>query len=131
MKNELIGAWSLVSCEVRAGDRILGRPFGIDAPGLITFSDSGYMSVIITPGLPPKEGASQQEARTDVLAFAGTYDMEGDAVTYHILVSIRPEQVGTDQVRLFTIDEGKLVLRTRPQVVNGEEQFGNIVWQRR
>jgi hypothetical protein len=130
MKNNLIGAWSLVSCDVRAGDRILTRPFGINPTGLIIFSDSGFMSVIITPGLSSEESSLQQQGPTSVLAFAGTYEIEADAVTYHALMSIRPELVGTDQVRLFAVSKDKLLLRTRPQVVNGEEQFGNIVWQR-
>jgi hypothetical protein len=47
------------------------------------------------------------------MAYAGTYDVEENKVTYHVLTSWRPEWIGHEQIRYFEI-KGKNLAITMP-----------------
>jgi hypothetical protein len=46
----------------------------------------------------------------DFRAYCGTFRYEGDQVVHVVEQSIFPNHIGTDQVRLVTLDGSKLVL---------------------
>ena len=68
---------------------------------------------------PPTSGGYTDAERADVHraivgAYAGTYAVEGNKVTYHVLTSWRPEWIGRDQTRYFEINGKNLTITTTP-----------------
>ena len=79
------------------------------------------MVMFLTAGdlKPPSAGSYTDVERADVHraivgAYAGTYTIEGNKVTYHVLTSWRPEWIGHDQTRYFEINGTNLTITTPP-----------------
>jgi len=47
-------------------------------------------------------------------AYAGTYSVEGNKVTHHIVASWRPDFIGDNQIRYIEINGNKLTIKTAP-----------------
>lgn len=137
--NPLVGAWSLVSFEVRAANGLVSYPYGSDALGHIIYSHDGYMSVtIMSAGRPDFEtsdllGGSLEEraeaARTYV-SYSGPYEVLDRRVVHHVEVSLFPNWVGGSQERFYELEEDRLRLSTAPMLLGGSEQQAHLIWAR-
>jgi hypothetical protein len=119
-ENSVIGTWQLTSFSLIVLDtKETGR---LDNPtGYIQFSPGGHMVMFLTAGeLKPPASGSYTDAeraavhRAIVGAYAGTYTVDGNKVTYHVLTSWRPEWIGRDQIRYFEINGTNLTITTAP-----------------
>lgn len=96
------------------------------------------MSVVISydgrPRLSGERGTSPVEERAQAyvtsFAYAGTYELKGDAVVHHLEIASYPNWVGTDLIRTFVLDHDRLILRVAPRVVGGQMQSDELAWQR-
>ena len=86
---------------------------------------------------PPAAGHYTDADRADVHrgivgAYAGTYAVEGNKVTYHVLTSWRPEWIGRDQIRYFEIDGTKLTIKTTPVTFSrtGQSIIATLTFER-
>jgi Lipocalin-like domain len=139
---EILGAWRLVSYEVRAMDgTIIDYPFGEDADGFLVYTDDGYMSAqLMRRHRSPYDhpwgvgGLTEQSAAAarGYLAYSGPFDVDEDngTVRHHASISLYPNWVGGDQVRHAELRDGRLIL-----VAGVDDQFGpgaraSITWQR-
>ena len=135
----LRGTWRLVSWENRtmAGD--VTFPLGPDAVGYLTYTSDGYVFVALMraeraasaagdllAGTPDERAA----AAAGYVSYAGTYELRAGAVVHHVLASLFPNWVGTDQERLVEWDGGRLVLSTAPATFGGRLQTARLVWER-
>ena len=113
--NKIIGTWKLVSYEVEVqatGQR--GPVMGEKPTGYATFTPEGRVFFVLT-------GEARKPAKTDqeragllntLVAYSGTYSIEGDKWTTNVEVAWNPEWVGSKEVRSFKLDGERLVVLT-------------------
>jgi hypothetical protein len=139
MNNRLIGTWKLVA--VTAEDVETGAKtdhFGPNPDGYINYGPDGRMIVINTRGdrAKPNGAAPTRDEAADlfqgVLAYAGTYTVEGDTVTHHVDISWNESWTGTDQVRHARFDGERVHLSTKPNAdpVNGRMSVRTMTWRK-
>ena len=122
VENALVGTWQLKSFSLIVVDtKETSRPYGENPTGYIQFSPGGHMVMFLAAGelKPPASGSYTDAERADVHraivgAYAATYTVEGNTVTYHVLTSWRPEWIGRDQIRYFEINGTNLTIKTTP-----------------
>jgi Lipocalin-like domain len=119
-KEQIVGAWTLVSVTSEMDDGTKGEPFGSSPKGVIIFSNDGYFSLFQSRGELPKIAANDrakatpEEAQSIVassIAYYGTYSIDENtkvilvnlaASTYANVAAI-PNQKRT--ITLLTSDE--------------------------
>jgi hypothetical protein len=126
-KEEIVGAWSLVSVTSEMDDGNKGEPFGSSPKGVIIFSNDGHFSLFQSRAEIPKIAANDrakatpEEAQSIVassIAYYGTYSI--DEKTKVMLVNLAasvaaiPNQKRT--ITLLTSDELKF---DNPRTPNG------------
>ena len=122
---DIIGTWRLLSYVrevISTGERY--NQFG-DAPyGYLGYTPDGRMYGIFTDRAPemPANGA-EAEAPGTVVAYAGTYQLDGDRMVHHVDIAWNPAWTGTDQVRFLDLKDGVLTITTAPyrSYVDGRE----------
>jgi Lipocalin-like domain len=64
-----------------------------------------------------------------MIAYEGTYTIDGDKVIHHVDISCT--YTGTDQVRFFKVEGDTLTIRTAPNKspIDGREGVGILVWE--
>ena len=88
--------------------------------GVIHYSESGYMSVIMRFAKDPQNFK-------DIVAYSGTYKVVGDEIVHEVTMSARPEYEGQQLVRKFKLSaNGQLEL----EFENTPEFRKYAVWQR-
>jgi hypothetical protein len=139
MNDRLIGTWKLVS--VKARDLDSGEEsdaWGPDPDGYINYGPDGRMIVINTrSGRTKPTGATPtpQEAAElfqGMLAYAGSYTVNGDEVTHHVDISWNEAWTGQDMVRIARFDGDRVHLSTRPSPdpVNGRIGVRTMTWEK-
>ena len=145
-RQELIGAWRLVSIQIEGPTGPMLDPFyNEDSTGLLVYDASGWMSVQIVgqhrpameaPASRPTHDTPQAAAlKAAVLdtyyAYFGTwkYDEAAATVTHYIKSSLIPGETGASYSQAVTLEGGRLVFTTRREVAGGIA-VQKKVWQR-
>lgn len=137
--SSLAGSWMLVSFELRDEDGTVSRPWGDELSGMLTLTTDGRLSEQFSsahrPMLTHDDWVSASPAEIDraarhYFAYAGTYELDGDAVIYHIEVSLMPNWVGKTERRFWSISGHTLTTETPPLLVGGKMQVSTLVWRR-
>ncbi len=109
------GVWKLVSYEVEI--QATGQkepPMGKNPTGYVIFTPEGRVFFVLT-GEGRKPGKTVQE-RADlldtVIAYTGTYRLEGDKFITSVQVAWNPAWVGTEQSRSYKVEGQRLQLLT-------------------
>jgi len=109
--SQVLGIWKLVSQEIEV--RETGRmelPMGENPSGYAVFTQEGRVFFILTGEL--REAATNDEQRAGLLntlvAYTGTYRVEGDKWITKVEVAWNPEWVGSEQARFFKLDGDRL-----------------------
>ncbi len=141
-RQEILGAWALVSYELRAIDgTLIEYPFGDDAQGFLIYTDDGYMSAqLMRRDRPLYEhpsgagGTTEQSAAAarGYLAYSGPFDVdeENGAVRHHASISLYPNWAGRDQVRHADLRDGRLVLVADIVDASGSGARASLTWRR-
>lgn len=136
MADRLRGAWRLVEWRRIASDGTVSYPIGADAQGQLIYAENGRMAVQLMaagrPDLPtddPQGGdvAARAAAYSTYLAYFGSYELAGDSVVHYVDGSLFPNWSDDKQIRPFTIDGDKLVLRTPAMA---DHSVNELVWTR-
>jgi hypothetical protein len=138
---QIVGAWSLVSYEVRAADEIVQHPLGADAVGLLIYGPHRHMTVQIMASdrqrLRAQSEGSQRlselaAAAEGYLAYAGTYEVDEAArtVTHHVELGLIPNWVGRPQRRAVDLRADHLILTAEPPQFEGEMATPRLTWRR-
>jgi hypothetical protein len=154
-QNNFVGTWKLVSWETISTNGRTSYPFGKDAIGYITYSESGYMSATIMKAhrlniqvssaelmnarkvfLRPwllltalkyiKAITRYLQASANYVSYCGKYEIQAETVIHHVEISLIPDWIGTQQVRQFQFIGDRLVLVTPP--IGGNPQ--TLTWER-
>src|SRR5271168_2414228 len=142
-RQELIGAWRLLSIQIVGPSGPMADPFyDADSTGILVYDPSGWMSVQIAgQHRPAMEAASSRpthgtpELKAAVLdtyyAYFGTWDYEEATatLTHHIKSSLIPGETGMSYSQTVTLDGGQLVFTTRRELAGGAA-VQKKVWQR-
>ncbi len=140
MTHEIVGAWRLIatSATAEAGAPV-PAPFGTNPTGLLIYTAEGRMSATISYGerkplsiadrvcSPAEERAA---AFSTFIAYAGRYTLSEDRVIHHVELSLVPNWVDIDLVRLVRFEGERMVLRTPPISVGGVSEVVELVWER-
>jgi hypothetical protein len=138
-KNSVMGTWKLVCWEVRSADGQVTYPFSQDAEGYITYTEDGYVFVVVTTANRTLYasgdllGGTQQEkalAAETCVSYCGTYELKEDRIFHHVIVSSFPNWVGTSQERIIELTQNRLLLRTHPYLLDGKQQAASLLWER-
>ena len=102
----LVGTWKLMSFDMElqaSGEHI--QPMGKVPTGYLSFMSDGRMAVVITgEGRKPATSEADRAALFSTLvAYTGTYRVEGDRWITSVDASWNPAWVGTEQQRTYKI----------------------------
>ena len=117
--NPLVGTWRLVSFEMRDVDGRMAVQFGranrprLDVGDLLAGADAEIVA-----------------AARDYIAYCGTYEFHDDEVRHRVELSLMPNWIGGEMVRLVALDGDIVTLATPPVPVGGRQQVATLVWQR-
>jgi hypothetical protein len=146
-RQQLVGAWRLVSITVSDSGGDLADPFyQAGSEGIIVYDSSGWLSVQIaapnrrTFAIPESRSASRlpdPDARMRAAAFDtyysyfGTWDLDeaNAVVTHHVKSSLIPAETGLSYAQTVTLEDGRLTFTVR-DVNHGKETIRRKVWQR-
>lgn len=136
MSRDLVGAWRLLSCEIRRAD---GKVWYLYDVGYLIYSASGHMAVVLTQRDTPLFAsgdlrlASVEEksgAFDAVISYAGTYEVKGQTLYHHVEVSSFPNWVGVTLERTIRITGDRLTISTAPTLIDGEQQTAHLIFER-
>ncbi len=130
-----IGTWKLISWEVKQPDGTIHYLYGKDVVGYLIYTADGYMSSeIMDPGRQQSDpnflleiaaaqtlpDADRARAYNTYVSYCGTYTMEGNTVTHHVKAGLIPSWMGSEQVRHFKFDQGRLIIEPGNQKLTWE-----------
>jgi hypothetical protein len=83
-----------------------------------------------TGAVPTPEEAA--DLFKSMLAYAGTYTVEGNVITHHIEISWNEAWTGTHQERIATLDGNRVHLSTRPSpdLASGRMSVRTMTWEK-
>ena len=136
-REKLLGNWKLVSFfteDVQTKQR--SSVFGEHPNGFIGFTPDRFFAFAMAEGRKaPQTPEEQAAAYRTVVAYTGTWRLEGEKFIVKVDVAWNPAWVGTDQVRFWRVDGNKLFITTAPNSMpspDGTEKMviGNVVWEK-
>ena len=140
VKQQLVGTWRVTSFSILTTEtNETAHPYGENPIGYIQYSPGGHVVVFMQAGDPPKPATlpytDPERAKIHAGmfgAYAGTYNVEGNKVTHHIVASWRPDWIGGDQVRYFELDGNTLTIKTAPLISNltGKQSVATLTFER-
>lgn len=125
-KDQLVGAWQVVSFKAVAGDEI-SYPLGERPSGYIGFSPARFWVMLVDSTRKVPTSASLTDAEAVALmrssaAYTGKYDADpvqtadGIKITIHVDTASNQALAGTDRIFFMRVDRNKLTLKS-PSVV--------------
>jgi hypothetical protein len=135
----IVGTWKLVRVAATTADgKTLATPMGEHPNGLLTYTGDGRMSLLIThDGRPNLSGdrldsPAEERARafSTMVAYAGSYRLEGNRLVHHIEAASSQNWVGTDLPRTVSFSGKQMTLEAPMQRRHGVEQKFEQVWER-
>ena len=137
--SSLLGTWKLQSYTRELTDS--GRQynlFGEHPNGYLTYTSDGRMNAILTTeGRPKPVGAVptndlKEKLFGSMVAYAGSYTVDGSKVIHHVDISWNEAWTGTDQVRFFQLDGDTLTITTpvTKSPIDGQEGRSIVVWKK-
>jgi hypothetical protein len=132
-----LGTWALQSYTTE--DLATGQKtelLGAHPSGYLSYGPDCRMSaILIREGRKAPDGfvptdAERLELYNGLIAYAGTYNIEGDKVSHHVDASWNQSWTGTIQVRQFRIEGRTLYIKTLPakNALTGKESSSVLVW---
>jgi hypothetical protein len=135
----VVGSWRLLSwVQEDVESKIVQAVFGDNPVGVITYTSDGHMSVFIAN---PKRRAAGGPFATDaeaaalyrtMVAYSGSYSIDGNEVIHKVEVSWNEAWNGTDQHRFIEVKDNRLTIKTPTMVsqMSGKRSINTLVWER-
>jgi hypothetical protein len=137
MNDNVIGTWKLLSFDVEfqaSGEK--QQTYGPDPDGYIILTPEGRMMALVAakgrkPGLKVEE---QAELLRTMLAYTGTYRLEGKRFITKVDISWNQVWTGTEQERFFEVKGDHLTIVTawlpNPNLPDRPIVRGTLTWER-
>ena len=123
------GRWKLIAAEDMRPDGTVGRlPWGAHPAGTIVVQDGAcYLQIMSTdvPSFPAGQQSTVEQMKaaqlSTYIAYTGpcTIDEAAGKVTLQVQGAWRPDYVGTEQVRYFRFEGGKMFFGPGPNTQRG------------
>jgi Lipocalin-like domain len=134
-----VGTWKLVSYTTE--DLLTGQKTDLLGPhpsGFLSYSSDCRMSAILVkdsrtaPAASVATDTESIELYRGLIAYAGSYEIDGDKVRHHVEVSWNQAWTGTTQSRAFMVQGTTLYIRTMPakNSLSGKQSSSVLVWTR-
>jgi hypothetical protein len=143
LRDQLIGAWKLVSYEEKPVDGSPSfHPMSEQPMGIIMYTPDGYMSAPLSkPDRKPFasgdwfKGTPEEYGReaTTYIAYTGKFhvDEEAQKLTHSMFVSLFPNWIGQTQPRVVKIEGDYLYLHTASPIESGGKKVNSFLkWKR-
>jgi hypothetical protein len=137
--DKLYGTWQLVSftAQVVATGESVGT-FGKAPQGYLSYGRDGRMLVMMVKESRPRPSdiskmtdAERLELFNSMVAYGGTFKVDGSRITHNVDISWNENWTGTMQVRRFQIEGHRLILTQDPQVgADGRRTAAVLTWER-
>jgi hypothetical protein len=135
----LLGTWKMLAWKreiVATGERI--DVLGPDPVGFINYGADGRFYAIVVgrdrapPAATPATDAEKLTLFDSMLAYAGTYTLDEEKAVHHVDASWNQSWTGTDQIRYYKLDGGKLTISgaKAPDPYTGQEIIHRIEFER-
>jgi hypothetical protein len=135
----LYGTWRLLSNVrelVATGERV--DIFGKAPQGFMTYGRDGRMSAIVVgdnrprpPDLAKLTDQERAELFKTMVAYAGTFKVEGTRVLHSVDISWNENWTGSVQVRSFRFEGRRLIITGGPQIgPDGREVIAVLTWEK-
>jgi hypothetical protein len=105
--------------------------------GYISYASDGRMLVLFVSDEQPHPVAEPTDEERiklhkGMLAYGGTYELSPGRVINHIDIEWDGRRLGTDQIRFYTVEGDKLVIRTEPNKgpIDGRDGVGVLTFER-
>lgn len=141
-KDDLVGAWRLVSADEVFADGRRRPEFGGNAAGYLSYSPDGIVSATLGDMNRPRSGASDPQSASDeelasmahgFMSYAGpfTIDPDNDTVTHHIAIALFVDWQQGPQKRIVRIVDDRLHIIASPRTApDGRTFHSELVWER-
>lgn len=138
LAEKITGAWNLVSFQMVNNNGYICHPLGESAKGFLCYLPDGYVSVHIMQRDRQEvidcnrfAGADFKYNELGYLAYCGRYHIDANkqVITHEVDISLYPEWIGGQQIRLITLRENQLELSSTGAVGPENIQF-SLRWQR-
>ena len=135
----LLGTWKLRSLTwVDAETGKQSTPFGIHPVGYLNYSSDGrVMAVLLAENRVAPGGAIPSDSEAAALfktmvAYTGTFTVEGNQVTHSVNASWNEAWTGTQLIRSYKLDGNSLTITTARErhVTSGQVGVATLVWER-
>ena len=141
LREQIIGAWDLVSYTDTDENGKTSHPMGKDATGILLYTPDGYMSAqVMVAGRAAyasgdrHQGTAKEEkaALEGYVAYAGPFyvDEETGRVGHRMSVSLFPNSLADLQERDVEVDGDRLTLSSDPVASHGKVRSSRLVWKR-
>jgi hypothetical protein len=136
---ELYGTWRLVSFTMQVvGTGESSDLFGKAPYGFISYGRDGRMIAIIVKENRPKpmdlaKMTDQERAELfkTMVAYAGTFKIEGSRVVHNVDISWNENWTGSTQERNFRIEGRRLIISVDPQIgPDGRQVTAVLTWEK-
>jgi Lipocalin-like domain len=138
-ENMVLGTWKLKAMfrEVTAtGEKF--NQMGEHPNGYLSYSPDGRMYAIVTTDNRTKPSDvnptpdERAKLHQSLVAYAGTYTVQGDKVIHRVDISWNEAWTGTEQIRFFKLDGNLLTITTAVQQspIDGREGRSVLVWEK-
>lgn len=136
---DIIGRWDIVSWLQLYDDGRRQAPLGENLEGFIRYVEDGDMICMIANADQPnftsggQWNASETErarAYSSMLAYAGTFRIEGETVIHEVKQSLFPNWKGSDQKRSVRLEGDTLYIEARLEAGTPEARTAQLKWRR-
>jgi hypothetical protein len=135
----IVGSWKLVSAAATTADgKPIASPMGEHPTGFLVYTADGRMSLLITHEGRPKLSGDRLDSPMDerakafstMVAYSGSYRVEGNRLIHHVEAASSQNWVGTDLPRVVTFSGNRVKLEAPLQERHGVVQRFEQVWER-
>ena len=139
VSEELYGTWRLVSFSIQVVETGESSDLFGDAPyGYLNYGRDGRMYAIIVKDKRPNPSdlakITEQECIelfNTVIAYSGTFEVDGGRVHHNVDISWNENWTGTTQVRNFRIEGRRLIISVDPQIgLDGRQATAVLTWEK-
>jgi len=134
-----LGTWILLSMEtedLETGEKL--NLLGAHPGGYLTYDADCRMSAILVkesrrgPSAAVASDMESIELYRGLIAYAGSYTVDGSTITHHIEASWNQAWTGTTRVSQFNVDGTSLFMRTGPDKspMTGRQSATLFIWTR-
>lgn len=133
LQKEIVGSWKLVAAKTQFEDGTATDMHGADPVGSVVFTGKRMTAIITRRSRPARTDNNLGDLFKTMIAYTGTYSIEGNELVTTVDAAWVPEWVGTAQKRFMEIEGDTLVLRTAKQpnpMAQGKLTTGLLTWKR-